>query len=597
MIKRNLLNLDNLKIRKKLMVVYFVAFFIPFIIVSIILSFWLRNRLNQWTIEQSRSSVTQTATLFKDMLNNVKDLSDTLYVNQQIQSTLKRHYNTPQEVYEQYITISFLDDFLQANLDISSIRYYTENPTILDNSFFIKATKDITSSDWYKRAKSYHGRSFWVTKTDNITKRKTLSLVRSMWDFNEDKFIGVLSVNIEYQRIDRFVMNQEQETIIAIDGEIQFSSREIPSNFAPEFLDQVYSSSQIESINIEWNQRNDVALITQILIENGNSIILLQILPGKEIFMTTFQGLLIYFSIMSVALAFSLTMILVFSNYFTRRIDYINSEIQKVVQNNFAIGPSLPGSDEFASIYHALETTTGNIKQLIDEVYQHKIEQEQLLSRQNDIRFKMLASQINPHFLFNTLETIRMQALSDGNRKVANTIKLLAKILRHNLDVTDRPVPLFQEIEAVSNYLDIQHLRFADRVSYDIIYLSDIRSIGILPLLIQPVVENSFIHGLEARKTGGFIYISIESKNKDLFIKVRDNGCGINETKLEELRQKLQTGTVENISSSIGMINVNQRIKLFYGDDYGLSIESRQDEGTTVTIHVPLIPLINKGDE
>ncbi len=588
--RRFFLNMDNLGIRKKLVVVYTVAFFIPFLLVSLILTVWLRNRLTQWTIERSRSSMTQTATLFKDMLKNVEDLSDTLYINQQVQTTLKRRYESPKEVYEQYMTISFLDDFLQANLDITSIRYYTENSTILDNSFFIKAGRDIVLSDWYVRARESHGKSFWVTKTDNITKRKTLSLVRSMWDFNNDEFIGVLSVNIDYQRINRFVMNQSQETVIAIDGEIEFSSNEIPGEFSPDFLEEVYSSSEIQSVNVMWKEKNDVALITQILVDNGNSVILLQILPRAELAAATFQGLFIYFVIMVLALAFSFMAILFFSKYFNGRVEYINSEIQKVVQNNFEIGPSLPGSDEFASIYHALETTTQNIKKLIDEVYQHKIEQEQLLSRQNDIRFKMLASQINPHFLFNTLETIRMQALSDGNRKVANTIKLLAKILRHNLDVTDRPVPLFTEVEAVSNYLDIQHLRFADRVSYDITYLSDIRNIGILPLLIQPVVENSFIHGLESRKSGGFIYISIECKEKDLFIHVKDNGSGMSKDRLEELRQKLLTGTVENISASIGMVNVNQRIKLFYGSAYGLEIESVENEGTCVTIHVPLIP-------
>lgn len=588
---------DNLKIRKKLIAIYILAFLIPFIIIAVLFSNWLHNKLQLWTIEQSRSSMTQTATLFKDMIHTVEDLSDTLYVNQQIQNTLKRHYKSPQEVYEQYITISFLDDFLQANVDISSIRYYTENNTILDNSYFMKANAEIVESDWYQRAKRTNGKSFWITKTDNITKRHVLSLVRSIWSFTDNQFIGVLSVNIDRDRIERFVESQDKETLIAINHVLEYSSRPAPESFDTNFFKKSFSTDTIESVEIEWGHKRDVALVNQIIENETNSILLAQILPRRELGLATLQGIAIYIIIMMLGLVFSFLMISIFSTYFTRRITYINSEIQKVVQNNFEIGPRLEGKDEFAEIYSALETTTVNIKQLIDEVYQHKIEQEQLISRQSDIRFKMLASQINPHFLFNTLETIRMQAFADGNRQVANTIKLLAKILRHNLDVTDRPVPLMEEIEAVSNYLDIQHLRFADRVSYDIIYLSDIRSIGILPLLIQPVVENSFIHGLEARKSGGFIYISIENDGQNVYIRVKDNGCGMSESKLEELRQKLLTGTVENISTSIGMVNVNQRIKLFYGDKYGISIESKEEEGTTVTIHVPLIPLANKGEE
>ncbi|MBQ2528947.1 MAG: histidine kinase, partial [Treponema sp.] len=199
--------------------------------------------------------------------------------------------------------------------------------------------------------------------------------------------------------------------------------------------------------------------------------------------------------------------------------------------------------------------------------------------------------------LFNTLEAIRMQSLADGNRDVARTIKLLAKILRHNLDATDRPVPLVDEVEAVSNYLDIQHLRFADRVSYDIMFMCDVEGLVILPLLIQPLVENSFSHGLEDRQLGGFISITIDNDvNGDLEIKIRDNGSGISEQKLEQLRERLATGTVENFTTSIGMANVNQRIKLFYGEKYGIEIESQLGAGTEVIMRIPRVSMAGKGE-
>ena len=588
---------NNLKIKQKLIVLYFAAFTVPLIIVTILLSIWLHGTLEKWQFIQAESGISQTVTLFKDLMTNCSELSDSLYVNQAVQDTLLRKYSSSMDVYNQYINTTFLDDFLRANRNVSSFRYYTENPSILDNAYFIKTTPDILDSKWYKAAKESNGKISWVIKTDNISRKKMLSLVRSVWSRKEHEFVGVLSINIDSDKIIQLLQSQEFETFIGINGKVEFSSRDLPANKYPLFLSKSINSNKTEIFYDEWNGIKSAVLENSIFGAYDNQIVFVQIIPRTKIINTTATGILICVLIMIFASVVSLVCLIIFSNYFDKRVSYVNNEIKKVVQNDFELGPRLEGTDEFAEIFDALHGTTLNIKKLIAEVYQHKIEQEQLLSRQNDIRFKMLASQINPHFLFNTLETIRMQAFADGNKDVAQTIKLLAKILRHNLAVTDRPVPLMEEIEAVSNYLDIQHLRFADRVTYDIIYTCDVRDIGTLPLLIQPVVENSFIHGLESTQKGGFIYISISSDDdKNLYITIRDNGVGMSQEKLEELRKKLSTGTVETINSSIGMVNVNQRIKLFYGEEYGLTITSEIGKGTTVTIHVPIVPLVGKDE-
>lgn len=218
---------------------------------------------------------------------------------------------------------------------------------------------------------------------------------------------------------------------------------------------------------------------------------------------------------------------------------------------------------------------------------------QQIDSIQLEMRYKMLSSQINPHFLFNTLETIRMKALGSGDREVATMLRILASLLRYNLSVEGKPVPLIKELEAIQNYLNIQHFRFGERVSYDIATTCDVQNIMILPLLIQPIVENSFLHGLENRVSGGFIYILItqDSKNPDdILITVKDNGCGMDEDQIKELTEKMNASDPLNSSSSskhsIGMANVNSRIKLFYGQKYGISIQSEPGEGTSVILKI-----------
>ena len=211
----------------------------------------------------------------------------------------------------------------------------------------------------------------------------------------------------------------------------------------------------------------------------------------------------------------------------------------------------------------------------------------QIDSIQLEMRYKMLSSQINPHFLFNTLETIRMKALGSGDKEVATMLRILASLLRYNLSVEGKPVPLIKELDAIQNYLNIQHFRFGDRVSYDIATTCDIQNIMILPLLIQPIVENSFLHGLENKVSGGFIYILItqDSKNRDdILITVKDNGCGMDEEQIKALTEKMNATNIT--TTSIGMANVNSRIKLFYGEQYGITIQSEPGEGTSVTLRI-----------
>ena len=585
------LSFNNLKIRSKLMVLYVIAFLVPIVIITVILSFWLNYRLGEWQMRVSRASMLQTASLYQTMLRSTEAMSDSLFVNKTVQDTLLRHYDSVQEVYEQYANTQFLDDFLRTNADVASFRYYTENPTMLDNAYFIKVTDDIKNSLWYRQAKESHGNILWTMKVDDISHKKMLSLVRAVHSRLDNSFIAVLSINIAEETVHRLLKNLEYETLIAINGKLEFSSHDLPDSRRPAFLLQNFSD-EVTSVNsIEWNGQQSAALFCQLYEDKISTMVLMQFIPRKVMRTTTMQTVIICLLVMASGAAVSALLLIFFSRYFERRVSYIDNEIKKIVQNDFETGPRLTGSDEFALMFDQLTKTSSNIKTLIDEVYRHKISQEQLLSRQNDIRFKMLASQINPHFLFNTLETIRMQAIADSNKDVAYTIKLLAKILRHNLDVAEHPVPLMEEIDVISNYLEIQHLRFASRVSYAIMFLSPVKDVAILPLLIQPLVENSFSHGLEARTKDGFIYILVDTEGDELTVSVKDNGCGMSKEQLESLTKKLELNTVETVSTSIGMLNVNQRIKLFYGKQYGLHIESQLDKGTTVTIRVPLIRL------
>lgn len=285
-----------------------------------------------------------------------------------------------------------------------------------------------------------------------------------------------------------------------------------------------------------------------------------------------------------ISIVLSLLIFISFMNDYSRRINDFQEVMHRAASGDFENLNSDYGNDEISILYKDLNTLIKNMQNLISTVYEEQVQKEKLYSRQKDVEFKMLASQINPHFLYNTLETIRMKARCNDQYEIEELVKMLAKIMRRNIQVGDKLVTLKSELELVEYYLKIQQYRFGERINYNIEVRCDIEFLKIMPLIIQPIVENAFIHGLETKEGEGEIRIIVERTDR-IVIHVIDNGNGMSESKLKEIKDGLDD--VSKLDRShIGLNNVNQRIKLLYGDEYGIYIESVEGEGTSVRIEL-----------
>ena len=270
---------------------------------------------------------------------------------------------------------------------------------------------------------------------------------------------------------------------------------------------------------------------------------------------------------------------------FSNRVEALKMQMHNVASGDFSMSYEIGGKDEIADLNYDLCRMVNSMQNLIKEAYDAKIQAEQLKLTQSEAEFKALASQINPHFLYNSLETIRMKAFCSGDKETAALVKKLGKIMRRCLEVKDSAVTLGSELEFTENYLELQKARFGDRISYSIVNEVE-KDYLILPLVIQPVVENAFVHGVESSKVNGKIDIKIRHQGNSVIIDVIDNGCGMSPERLEEIKHKL----IENDTSSgksIGLTNVNSRIKMAYGDSCGLTISSVEGKGTKVSITLP----------
>ncbi|MBC8587422.1 sensor histidine kinase [Paratissierella segnis] len=209
-----------------------------------------------------------------------------------------------------------------------------------------------------------------------------------------------------------------------------------------------------------------------------------------------------------------------------------------------------------------------------------------------------LQNQINPHFLYNTLEGIRSEALIEGVDSIANMTEALATFFRYTISNVDKLVTLDAEINNVKTYYKIQEFRFGDKLELNIDFqeedLPDILQAKIPKLTLQPIFENAIFHGLERKMGKGILTLKVFVTNKRLIIIISDNGVGIDEQRLKELNQKLRGTSLEYMKEDrnkggIALLNVNNRIKLIFGDEYGIYVYSKIDAGTDVEITIPFI--------
>lgn len=222
----------------------------------------------------------------------------------------------------------------------------------------------------------------------------------------------------------------------------------------------------------------------------------------------------------------------------------------------------------------------------ISELQQEKerVQMEQQLKRRAEL--KALQSQMSPHFLYNTLDSIKWMAEKNNQMEISRIVTALATFFRTVISRGKEFIPLREEIEHVNSYLVIQQMRYGDLFSYQIEVDPDLKEEYIAKLLLQPLVENAIYHGIKSIEGGGIIRIYAKRGEKgEILLSVEDNGAGIPPMKVELIRKRL----LENQRRSVegyGLFNVNDRIKLYLGEDYGLSILSESGQGTKLTVRL-----------
>lgn len=583
------MKISRIKIRRQMYAIYALALLIPMAVLGSLLLRSASDMLNEHYIALLESDNRRLKTLFSEITTQVYETTGDIFYDQSIKRLLSAEYESNMVFVDEVNKNSTLDTLLYNSSEIDAITIYTDNPTIYPYKQFRPVTQEIADAAWYQQALETTNPAWVTIPNDGYgTIKSNLCLVRRLV-LPESDYHAVVVSRVSDASVRSVVDAASIVDVVSLDdaGIVYSSRRAWYGQEAVLDIDYDQDSYRFSGkVNVEGEAY--FAAVSTLHLYRTNSRLYICTLDSSGL--AAIDSILNRLVLMLVfAVVIPGIILILFANYFSRRVNLLREEMHKASSQDYNIISDFSGRDELTEAFQDLKSMVQDIKQKDAKMYQAELNAKELRTSQQIMEYKVLASQINPHYLYNTLETIRMKALTVGDRQVADAVKLLGKTLHYIQENTGLSYTTLQrELDHVENYLSIQKLRFGERINHTVTIDPRVEPehYSMLPLLLQPLVENAVVHGLEGISGIGQVDITIARADDDhLHICIRDSGKGMSLSELNALRQKLESP--EMPESSVALYNIHRRVQLSCGGECGLRISSLPDQGTAVTLVLP----------
>lgn len=487
-----------------------------------------------------------------------------------------------------YRILNQLQTILDSRSDIRNVGIISKNGRMLinDGSKSVNQDLDLNTQEWYATAlEKPNGPILTSSHVQHIISGErpwVITLSRGIRDRSgSGEKEGVFFIDLNYSAISELCDQSTVGTkgyafILDAKGNIVYHPQQ----------QQLYNELQTENISLIMDTDEDTVLtgtgndgkLYSISRSEKTGWTVVDCTNVKELLSKSRQAQSVYvltaIILVIVALLFSRFM----ARSITLPIQKLRDSMKKVQEGNFSVSDVVVDSkNEIGSLTKSFDVMTHRIHELME---QNVHEQEE--KRKSEL--KALQSQINPHFLYNTLDSIIWMAEGKKNEEVVLMTASLARLLRQSISNEDEVVPIANEVEYARGYLTIQKMRYKDKLEFQIEVDSSILYIPLIKLVLQPIIENAIYHGLKYKESKGLLIVKGFMKDGNAVLQVIDDGVGMDEETLAHIYDKHK---VNYHSNGVGVYNVQKRLKLYYGEDYGITYTSELGKGTTATITIP----------
>lgn len=489
-----------------------------------------------------------------------------------------------------------LQGFTTLYPEIAGIVLVNERGDYISNEMYPRAEQSLIQEKWYQKASANPG-IFMVLgqpKERNLTTHvrykddEIVSVARSITDEASGRVRGVIMIDLKLRSVSQAARN----VTLGKSGYVMVTDAEGHSVYKPEH-------PLIEHIPTDWFPSGESGTFTAET-EGGTLLFMYQsstftgwrtvgVFPTRDSISEVRQIQFYVVSFVFVVCLFGLSASLWFSRSIAQPIFRLMSYMRRAETGNLRPGRWSDRADEIGMLGNSYNRMLAQIRQLISL--------NELRERQKrDAEMRSLQEHIKPHFLYNTLDTIHWMARKEGAEDVSGMVGALSRLFRIGLSKGQDYIPLHSELEHMTSYMQIQQTRYRDRLQYTLNIPEELQDLFVLKLLLQPLIENAIYHGIKGRRGPGHIRVEARLEHNRLLLTVQDNGAGMSNERLAEMQHLLEAPLASLEASSpgmtgksYGMLNVQARLRLSFGDEYGIELESQEGEGTRVTIIHPLM--------
>lgn len=592
-IRHFLKKLSGIKLKNKLLISYLLLIIMPFGIFAIMSNFRVYNAIETLVSYSAKHSFEQSGLFVSYKIDKIINTIDVLLVDKKINSTISQEpdkLDIPSQMLDMQDLSRYLRSF-QNQDEVFNVKLYVKDDFLYSSEKVnFLSFQDAKNSDWYEDFVKYHKKVIWVktTEQDYTTKPddseiKRVSAVSAILDkSNYLNFLGFVRIDILEKNLSD-ILKKASSTKNSVTY-IQNSKNEIISSSSEKINNNwIFDSNELENYSkngMYYGTRDlgkeHVILACQKLPNSDWTLV--SITPFSEI---TAVGkelqnqMLLMFLLISTA-AYILAYVI--SSSITKNISLLLKNIRLLKKGDFNIEITTKSNDEIGELIENFNSMSARLKFLVDEQYRIGLEAK-------NAELLALQAQINPHFLYNTLDMINWSAINNNVPEISDTVQTLSRFYKLSLSKGSNIIPIRNEIEHVKMYMEIQNMRFENIFDFQVHIDEEVYQYTTIKIILQPIVENSVLHGiLQKDDRSGLILITGHVSEGVITLKVQDNGIGI---KPEKLKTILTHESNTNGTHGYGVRNINERIKLFYGEQYGLEYNSVPGKGTTVIIRIP----------
>lgn len=575
--------IDNFSIRKKMIFIYIFCMLLPITLTDGVIIYTVLHieaQLRRSEMENVADAVNYQ--IFYDV-DTVSKVAKSIYVNQYINDFLETEYKDPFDYVVNYQQF-FKDTFFQsADMTGSSmITLYTDNSTIVSGGT-VRNLDLIRESGWYQdlNKKETEQLLYFAYGPDIpgavMDPERHVCFVRKMNYYGGGQSEKLLKVEMDYNTINKNLqnLNYDMPVYICHEGKIIFSNRG-GENIGDQF--EKFSSSG----EMEYLKKSNIY---------GAELEICVLRPETDFIGRLAERLPMLMLLFSINIFFPLIMVLLINRSLTVRISRLSSIFRNTEDENLIQIEDVAARDEIGDLMRNYNRMVSRIKTLVKIVYKNRIQEQEITVARQKAELLALRSQINPHFLFNALESIRMHSVIRKEKFTAEMVEKLAVMQRQYVDWGEDLIEVRQEMEIVRNYMDLQQYRFGTRLSYELDVEEECQHQKIPKLTIVTFAENACVHGIEQKAVPGWVFVTVYRENEELCIEVEDTGEGMTEKELNSMRRKMEKASIELLENGkgVGIINACLRLKMMSHGRVQFELNGEEGTGVTVLIRLPFI--------